>query len=58
VVSIFGTTTDADGFYRLPPLNRVAQVCVEGSGGAPTAKTVTFSPTAGLTEDRLDLVQA
>jgi hypothetical protein len=58
VVSTFETTSDADGYYRLPPLNRVAQLVIEGSGGATPAKTVTFSPTAGPTDDRLDIVKA
>ena len=32
-VSLFVTTADADGFYRLPPLNRVAQVQIQADDG-------------------------
>jgi len=39
-VFLFVTTADADGFYRLPPLNRVAQVQIQADDGASPFEVV------------------
>ncbi len=54
--SYFTTTTDAQGFYRLPPLTRVAQLNLEANIGAvPPPITVTFGPDYSQEEDKLDI---
>jgi hypothetical protein len=52
----FVATTDVDGSYRLPPLNRVARVAIEAVavGYAPVTRAIT--PTPGSLEERVDLV--
>ena len=54
----FSATSDADGYYRLPPLSRVAQLEIhaEKTVGAQTFSTQTpFRPDYNLRENRLDL---
>jgi hypothetical protein len=56
-VSYFDTITDAQGFYRLPPLSRVAQLNLKADIGVlPPPKTVTFVPDYSQEEDRVDFV--
>jgi hypothetical protein len=52
--SMFVTTSDPDGYYRLPPLSRVVQLEIVASQGALTAD-VTFQPDYTLRENVLDL---
>ena len=54
----FSTLSDADGYYRLPPLSRVAEVEVRAEriiGPQTFTATETFSPDYRLRENRLDL---
>ena len=54
----FSTISDADGYYRLPPLSRVAQVQIHAEKivGPDTFQALeTFSPDYRLPENRLDL---
>jgi hypothetical protein len=57
-VSIFSVVSDADGYYRLPPLSRVAQLVIEGKKTVGpktfTAKTE-FRPDYSKRENSLDL---
>ena len=46
-VFLFAATADADGFYRLPPLNRVAQVRIRVDDGATPFDAV-VTPDYGL----------
>ena len=55
----FTVTSDADGYYSLPPLSRVGQLEIhaEKTVGAQTLKaTVTFCPDYQQRENRLDLM--
>jgi hypothetical protein len=55
----FAVTSDVDGYYRLPPLNRVAQLRIhaEKTVGAQTFKaTTTFCPDYQYRDNRLDFV--
>ncbi len=57
-VKSFSVISDADGYYRLPPLSRVAQLEIhaEKTVGAQTFSTQTeFRPDYNLRENRLDL---
>jgi hypothetical protein len=49
--SLYSTTTDGDGYYRLPPLSRVASVQLQ----TPALKLV-MSPDYGRYENLVDLV--
>lgn len=53
----FTATSDADGFFRLPPLSRVAQLEVQADHSGPPVRTRTqiFSPDYAQLENRLDL---
>ena len=56
----FSVTSDADGYYRLPPIHRVAnvEISAEGVVGGDTFRTppnLTFRPDYNLRENRLDL---
>jgi len=54
----FSVLSDANGYYRLPPLSRVAQVEVHAekiSGGQTFTATTTFRPDYLQRENRLDL---
>jgi hypothetical protein len=49
--------TDADGYYRLPPLSRVSQLRLAATGGGlPGPVTRLLSPSYGAPENRFDLV--
>lgn len=57
----FSVTSDADGYYRLPPLSRVAQLEIHAEKiiGPDTFKTTTtFRPDYQQWENRLDLMLA
>lgn len=57
-VSTFTTASDSNGYYRLPPLSRVAQIEIHAEKviGAQTFKlTKSFSPDYRQRENRLDL---
>jgi hypothetical protein len=47
----YTTTSDADGFYRLPPLSRVASVKLQ-----TPALTLVMSPDYGRHDNLVDLV--
>jgi hypothetical protein len=54
--SYFDTTTDAQGFYALPPLSRVAQLNLEANIGAvPPPITVTFFPDYPQETNKVDV---
>ena len=50
-VSLYSSVSDADGFYRLPPLSRVASVQLQ-----TPALTLVTSPNYGRYENHVDLV--
>ena len=55
----FAVTSDADGYYKLPPLSRVAQVVIEASkvvGPQIFTAKVEFRPDYSKRENLLDLV--
>lgn len=58
-VSTFSVASDSDGYYRLPPLSRVAQLVIEGKKTVGpqtfTAKTE-FRPDYSKRENTLDLM--
>lgn len=54
VVSRFDTVSDADGFYRLPPISRVAQMEIEVTDGVHAPLTQSVSPDYALPENRVD----
>jgi hypothetical protein len=54
LVSRFETISDANGFYRLPPLSRVAQVELVATDGVHLPVTRPFAPAYGLLENRVD----
>jgi hypothetical protein len=54
----FSVTSDADGYYRLPPLSRVAQLEMHAAktlGVQTFTTTITFRPDYRQRENRLDL---
>ena len=55
---VFSVTSDADGYYRLPPLSRIAQLEIHAEktvGGQTFTTTTTFQPDYRQRENRLDL---
>jgi len=52
---LFSVNSDADGYYRLPPLSRVAQLEIEAVHGGQTI-TQTISPNYTCRENRIDFV--
>lgn len=52
----FNTRSDADGFYRLPPLSRVTQAEVVADDGLGDIVTHIFSPNYDAPENQLDFV--
>jgi hypothetical protein len=57
VASRYEAQTNSNGYYRLPPLSRIAQVAIEASdGGAHPAVTTERTPNYGVAENVLDLV--
>jgi hypothetical protein len=57
-VSRFVATSDANGYFRLPPLSRVAQLEIQADHAGPPARTITqiFSPNYSQRENRLELM--
>jgi hypothetical protein len=55
-VRLFRVTSDAEGYYRLPPLSRVAQVEVRAEHGALTPVRKEFRPDYASRENRLDFI--
>lgn len=56
-VQLYSVLSDAQGFFRLPPLHRIAQLEIVASrADLPTPVTVVFSPDYDRAENRLDLV--
>jgi len=54
-ISYFNTKTDAQGFYQLPALSRVAQLNLQANVGAvPPPMTQTFVPDYSMVEGKLD----
>jgi hypothetical protein len=56
LVSRFETTTDAGGFFRLPPISRVAQLEIEVTDGVHAPLTHAVSPDYALPENRVDFM--
>ena len=55
---LFSVKSDADGYYRLPPLSRVAQLLIEGKkvvGPQTFAAKVKFRPDFSKHENTVDL---
>jgi len=55
-LQLFAAVSDVDGYYRLPPLSRVAQLEIRAQHGALSPIELEFRPDYGLRENRLDLV--
>jgi hypothetical protein len=53
---LFSTTSDAEGYYRLPPISRVAQLEVRAEHGVLTPIQREFRPDYTLRENRLDVM--
>ena len=53
VIQLYTVITDAEGYYRLPPLSRVAQVQIRATFGVLT-HTEIYSPDYTSTDNRLD----
>jgi hypothetical protein len=53
-VSYFTATTVAGGFYRLPPLSRVAQLNLQANNGT-LSPVLTFVPDYGGEENKFDI---
>jgi hypothetical protein len=61
IVSLYRAVTDPDGFYRLPPITRVAAVEITATRVLPLpalSAVVPISLTYGLSENRLDLTMS
>ena len=52
----FITTSDANGFYRLPPLSRAAQVNIQANDGVHPVINRTIAPEYGIGDHRVDFV--
>lgn len=55
-VRLFRVTSDADGYYRLPPLSRVAQIEVRADHGALPPVRLEYRPDYASRENRLDFI--
>lgn len=55
-LSLFSVTSDADGYYRLPPLSRVAQLKIRAEKALLSPVEMEFRPDYTLHENRLDFV--
>ena len=53
---LFSAASDADGYYRLPPLSRVAQLSVRAEKAPLTPIEVELRPDYDLFENRLDFI--
>lgn len=55
-IRLFTATSDADGYYRLPPLSRVAQLAVRAAKAPLTPVQTEFRPDYTVRENRLDFI--
>lgn len=55
-VRTFTAISDADGYFALPPLSRVAQIHIHASAAALSAVELDVQPDYGQPDNRLDLV--
>lgn len=55
-VRLLRATSDAEGYYRLPPLSRVAQIEIRADHGALTPVRKEFRPDYASRENRLDFI--
>lgn len=53
---LYAATTDADGFFRLPPISRVASVKLHATGGGLTTQEPVVSPDYRRYENPIDVV--
>ncbi len=54
--SYFTTTSDAQGFFRLPPISRVAQCALNAHDGTHPDLPITYSPDYSNGESRVDFI--
>lgn len=52
----YSVSSDSDGYYRMPPLSRVAQLSIEADQAPYTAVPQTLSPNYAVREQIVDLV--
>jgi len=50
------TQSDGDGYYRLPPIQRIAKIELTADDGLGNVKTIEFDPTYDEHTNRLDIV--
>jgi hypothetical protein len=55
-LSLFSAISDAEGYYRLPPMSRVAQLNIRAEKTALTPVEIEFRPDYDLFENRLDFI--
>ena len=55
-LSLFSVTSDADGYYRLPPLSRVAQLQIRAEKALLAPVEMEFRPNYDLSENRFDFI--
>lgn len=55
-LSLYSVTSDADGYYRLPPLSRVAQLKIRAEKAPLSPVEMEFRPNYYLSENRLDFI--
>lgn len=54
-IALYEATSDAYGYYRLPPLSRMAQLTLHATGGAAPVD-ITVSPDYAVCVNRVDIV--
>jgi hypothetical protein len=52
--ALFTVTSDVNGYYRLPPISRVAQLLLRAADGVHVAATPTYCPDYDAPENRLN----
>jgi hypothetical protein len=55
-LSLFTATSDSEGYYRLPPLSRVAQLALGAEKAPLTSVQTEFRPDYTVRENRLDFI--
>jgi hypothetical protein len=55
-VRLFTAISDADGYFQLPPLSRVAQIRLNASAAALTPVTIDFQPNYTQSQNWIDVV--
>lgn len=55
-VRLFFVKSDSNGYFRLPPLSRVAQVDIQAVRGTGSPSTIPFSPDYYSYENRIDFI--